>query len=209
MALRDGVPYLAWGSPGGDQQDQWTAQFFLRHVHAGMNLQESIDAQPGTRSTSPLRSGARARPGVLVVEGRFRPRPSGMAPPRPYRRSRRRLDRRTSHSGVTRWPPPPRCGKSRGMQGYAAGGRSQGPSRNSEIMCASPGGQRNVSIWGARLRVRSRCIADPRTFLNRRTSPFRSCTKVSSNLKRYSEQGLELRKGSPTSSIFICMTAEN
>ena len=34
MALRDGEPYLAWGSPGGDQQDQWTTQFFLRHVHA-------------------------------------------------------------------------------------------------------------------------------------------------------------------------------
>ena len=33
MALRDGEPYLAWGSPGGDQQDQWIAQFFLRHVH--------------------------------------------------------------------------------------------------------------------------------------------------------------------------------
>ena len=35
MALRDGEPYLAWGSPGGDQQDQWTAQLFLRHVHCG------------------------------------------------------------------------------------------------------------------------------------------------------------------------------
>ena len=34
MALRDGEPYLAWGSPGGDQQDQWITQFFLRHVHA-------------------------------------------------------------------------------------------------------------------------------------------------------------------------------
>jgi gamma-glutamyltranspeptidase/glutathione hydrolase len=34
LALRDGEPYLAWGSPGGDQQDQWTTQFFLRHVHA-------------------------------------------------------------------------------------------------------------------------------------------------------------------------------
>jgi len=44
MALRDGEPYLAWGSPGGDQQDQWTTQFFLRHVHANMNLQEAIDA---------------------------------------------------------------------------------------------------------------------------------------------------------------------
>ena len=44
MALRDGDAYLAWGSPGGDQQDQWITQFFLRHVHAGMNLQEAIDA---------------------------------------------------------------------------------------------------------------------------------------------------------------------
>jgi gamma-glutamyltranspeptidase/glutathione hydrolase len=44
MALRDGEPYLAWGSPGGDQQDQWTAQMFLRHVHCGHNLQEAIDA---------------------------------------------------------------------------------------------------------------------------------------------------------------------
>ena len=35
MALRDGEPYLAWGSPGGDQQDQWITQFFLRHVHCG------------------------------------------------------------------------------------------------------------------------------------------------------------------------------
>ncbi|MBT7771323.1 MAG: gamma-glutamyltransferase family protein, partial [Rhodospirillales bacterium] len=24
MAFRDGKPYLAWGTPGGDQQDQWT-----------------------------------------------------------------------------------------------------------------------------------------------------------------------------------------
>ena len=40
LALRDGEPYIAWGSPGGDQQDQWTTQFFLRHVHAGMNMQE-------------------------------------------------------------------------------------------------------------------------------------------------------------------------
>jgi gamma-glutamyltranspeptidase/glutathione hydrolase len=43
MALRDGQPYLAFGTPGGDQQDQWTLAFFLRHVHHGMNLQEAID----------------------------------------------------------------------------------------------------------------------------------------------------------------------
>jgi gamma-glutamyltranspeptidase / glutathione hydrolase len=44
LVLRDGEPYLAFGTPGGDQQDQWTLSFFLNHVHFGMNLQEAIDA---------------------------------------------------------------------------------------------------------------------------------------------------------------------
>lgn len=42
LALRDGEPYLAFGTPGGDQQDQWALHVFLRHVH-GLNLQEAID----------------------------------------------------------------------------------------------------------------------------------------------------------------------
>ena len=44
MALKDGEPYMAFGTPGGDQQDQWTVAFFLRHALYGMNLQEAIDA---------------------------------------------------------------------------------------------------------------------------------------------------------------------
>ena len=44
MALRDGQPYMAFGTPGGDQQDQWSLAFFLRHAVHGMNLQEAIDA---------------------------------------------------------------------------------------------------------------------------------------------------------------------
>ena len=44
LVLRGGEPYLAFGTPGGDQQDQWTLSFFLNHVHFGMNLQEAIDA---------------------------------------------------------------------------------------------------------------------------------------------------------------------
>ena len=36
-------PYLAWGTPGGDQQEQW-ALHALRHVDLGLNLQEAIDA---------------------------------------------------------------------------------------------------------------------------------------------------------------------
>ena len=71
MALRDGEPYLAWGSPGGDQQDQWTTQFFLRHVHAKMNLQEAIDAPAWHSEHFPISFWPRtARPGVLVVESR-------------------------------------------------------------------------------------------------------------------------------------------
>ncbi|HJZ10306.1 MAG TPA: gamma-glutamyltransferase, partial [Trebonia sp.] len=43
LALRDGEPYVAFGTPGGDQQDQWTLGFFLNHVHFGMNPQQAID----------------------------------------------------------------------------------------------------------------------------------------------------------------------
>jgi gamma-glutamyltranspeptidase/glutathione hydrolase len=71
LALRDGEPYLAWGSPGGDGQDQWIAQFFARHVHCGMNLQEAIDAPAWHSEHFPSSFWPRtARPGVLVVEGR-------------------------------------------------------------------------------------------------------------------------------------------
>ncbi|HET7571757.1 MAG TPA: gamma-glutamyltransferase family protein [Gaiellaceae bacterium] len=44
LVARDGEPYLATGTPGGDQQDQWTLQVFLGHVHHGLDLQAAIDA---------------------------------------------------------------------------------------------------------------------------------------------------------------------
>jgi gamma-glutamyltranspeptidase/glutathione hydrolase len=44
LALREGKPWLAWGTPGGDQQEQWAFHVFLRHVERGLNLQEAIDA---------------------------------------------------------------------------------------------------------------------------------------------------------------------
>jgi gamma-glutamyltranspeptidase/glutathione hydrolase len=43
LAGRDGQPYLALGTPGGDQQDQWTLHVFLAHVHHGLDLQAAID----------------------------------------------------------------------------------------------------------------------------------------------------------------------
>jgi gamma-glutamyltranspeptidase / glutathione hydrolase len=71
MAFRDGDPYLAWGSPGGDGQDQWITQMFARHVHCGMNMQEAIDAPAWHSEHFPSSFWPRtARPGVLVVESR-------------------------------------------------------------------------------------------------------------------------------------------
>ena len=72
FALRDGRPYMAFGTPGGDQQDQWSLTVFLRHVHHGMNLQEAIDAP--SFYTDHLPSSFYPRewdPGHLAVEDHF------------------------------------------------------------------------------------------------------------------------------------------
>lgn len=72
MTLKNGKPYMAFGTPGGDQQDQWQTNFFLRHVHFGMNLQEAIDAPSWHSEHFPSSFYPRAAvPGRLVVEGRF------------------------------------------------------------------------------------------------------------------------------------------
>ena len=44
LVLRDGEPYMAIGTPGGDMQDQWQLGPLLGHLHFGRNLQEAIDA---------------------------------------------------------------------------------------------------------------------------------------------------------------------
>ncbi|MFB3120521.1 MAG: gamma-glutamyltransferase family protein, partial [Stenotrophomonas maltophilia] len=44
LVTKGGRPYLAFGTPGGDAQEQWTLQFFLNYVEFGMNLQEALDA---------------------------------------------------------------------------------------------------------------------------------------------------------------------
>ncbi len=71
FALRDGRPWLAFGTPGGDQQDQWSLNFFLAVVHGGLNLQEAIDAPMFHSEHFPSSFFPRgARPGVLHVEDR-------------------------------------------------------------------------------------------------------------------------------------------
>jgi gamma-glutamyltranspeptidase/glutathione hydrolase len=44
LVLRDGKPWLAYGTPGDDRQEQWALHALLRHVDRGLDLQAAIDA---------------------------------------------------------------------------------------------------------------------------------------------------------------------
>lgn len=72
LALKDGRPTLAFGTPGGDQQDQWQLAFFLRYVHHEGNLQAAID-QPLFHSTHfPASFYPRtSEPGGVMIEDRM------------------------------------------------------------------------------------------------------------------------------------------
>ncbi|MDO5703661.1 MAG: gamma-glutamyltransferase family protein [Paracoccus sp. (in: a-proteobacteria)] len=60
---------LAFGTPGGDQQDQWQLQFFLRHAVFGMDLQTAIDAPLIHTTHFPSSFWPRTRqPGQIVIE---------------------------------------------------------------------------------------------------------------------------------------------
>ncbi|MFN3276181.1 MAG: gamma-glutamyltransferase family protein [Paracoccus sp. (in: a-proteobacteria)] len=71
-------PSLAWhrdgrrisfGTPGGDQQDQWQLLFWLRHVHHGMDLQQAADAPMFHITHMPASFYPRSRaPGGVVAE---------------------------------------------------------------------------------------------------------------------------------------------
>ncbi|MDF1707066.1 MAG: gamma-glutamyltransferase family protein [Paracoccaceae bacterium] len=72
LALKDGVPQLVFGTPGGDQQDQWQLAFFLRYVHHPMNLQEAIDAPLFHSTHFPSSFFPRSRePGMIMAETSF------------------------------------------------------------------------------------------------------------------------------------------
>jgi gamma-glutamyltranspeptidase/glutathione hydrolase len=69
LAFQDGDPRLAFGTPGGDQQDQWQMSLFLRRVHHGLNLQEAIDLPMFHTAHAPSSFYPReARLGHLMVE---------------------------------------------------------------------------------------------------------------------------------------------
>ena len=76
-------PSLAWhkdgrrvsfGTPGGDQQDQWQLLFWLRHAHQGMDLQQAVDAPMFDITHMPSSFYPRTRaPGGVVAEDSLPP----------------------------------------------------------------------------------------------------------------------------------------
>jgi gamma-glutamyltranspeptidase/glutathione hydrolase len=71
LVLRAGEPYLAFGTPGGDQQDQWTLSFYLAHVRYGLGVQEAIESLPFHTDHAPSSFvPRRSRPRSLVTEHR-------------------------------------------------------------------------------------------------------------------------------------------
>ena len=63
---------MVFGSPGGDQQEQWQLLLFLRHAHHGLNLQEAIDLPMSHTAHFPSSFYPREqKPGHLMAEETF------------------------------------------------------------------------------------------------------------------------------------------
>jgi gamma-glutamyltranspeptidase/glutathione hydrolase len=74
MALKEGRPWLSFGTPGGEQQDQWQPIMFSRIVDHALNIQQAIDAPSFHTEHWPSSFWPRvARPGRVVIEGRYPP----------------------------------------------------------------------------------------------------------------------------------------
>jgi gamma-glutamyltranspeptidase / glutathione hydrolase len=125
MALRDGVPRMAFGTPGGDQQDQWQLCFWLAHTVGGLNMQEAIDAPSWHSGAFPSSFFPRYwQPGELVVEsrlgadviGELRERGHLVLDAGPWSLGRMSAVSRDPSNGMLRAGANPR-----GMQGYAVG----------------------------------------------------------------------------------------
>ncbi len=131
LALRDGKPWVAFGTPGGDNQDQWSLVFFLRLAHAASanpadpwtGLQAAIDAPMFHHEHAPSSfHPRRAEPGRVIVEDRV---PAGVR----EELARRGHDLRTVDGwSLGRLSAVARDGgwlraaaNARGAQGYAVG----------------------------------------------------------------------------------------
>lgn len=130
LALRDGVPVLAFGTPGGDQQDQWQLHFFLAvalgdRVRGGLDLQGAVDAPNWHTDSFPGSFYPRGmRPGSVTVESRIgadviaelRERGHDVTVGPPWSEGRLCAVARDPETGILSAAANPR-----GMQGYAVG----------------------------------------------------------------------------------------
>ena len=124
LVLRDGQPWMSFGTPGGEQQDQWQPIMLTRMLAHGFNIQEAIDL-PSFHSEHWVSSfwPRGAKPGKLVLEGRFAPEVLAALRARGHRAemggewSEGRLTgaRREKDGQIFAGANP------RGMQGYAVG----------------------------------------------------------------------------------------
>ncbi|MBK0869662.1 gamma-glutamyltransferase [Saccharopolyspora sp. HNM0986] len=130
LALRGGEPVLAFGTPGGDQQDQWSTHFFLAvtqrdRVRGGYDLQGAIDAPNWHTESFPGSFYPRAmKAGAVTVESRIgsstidelRRRGHDVTVGEPWSEGRLSAVARDPETGLLSAAANPR-----GMQGYAAG----------------------------------------------------------------------------------------
>lgn len=130
LALRGGVPVMAFGTPGGDQQDQWQVHFFLAvarraRVRGGLDLQGAIDEPNWHNDSFPGSFHPRAmRPGSVTVESRMDPaviaelrrRGHDVTVGEPWSEGRLCAVARDPETGILSAAANPR-----GMQGYAVG----------------------------------------------------------------------------------------
>ncbi|WP_306187932.1 gamma-glutamyltransferase family protein [Streptomyces sp. MK5] len=130
IALRDGVPVMAFGTPGGDQQDQWQLHFFLAvalraAVRGGLDLQGAVDGPNWHNDSFPGSFYPRGmRPGSVTVESRTAPgvvaelrrRGHRVTIGDPWSEGRLCAVARDPGSGILSAAANPR-----GMQGYAVG----------------------------------------------------------------------------------------
>ncbi len=130
LALRDGVPVMAFGTPGGDQQDQWSLHFLLsvalrEEVRGGLDLQGAIDAPNWHTESFPSSFYPRAMvPGGVTVESRvdseviagLERRGHVVTVGEPWSEGRLCAVARDPETGVLSAGANPR-----GMQGYAVG----------------------------------------------------------------------------------------
>jgi gamma-glutamyltranspeptidase/glutathione hydrolase len=123
LAFRGGDPYVAFGTPGGDQQDQWSLLFFLQHVDCGLDLQAAIDAPAFHTNHFPSSFYPRdAHPRQIEVERRLAPQVIAQLRDRGHDVvvagdwSLGRVSAAAREDGLLKAAANPR-----GMQGYAVG----------------------------------------------------------------------------------------